>query len=263
MGYKIKTASASRKAAKHEHGSFEDTILDIWTSYGRGIAENKIVVAVVIILLVAVVTFFVGGNDQESASKMEYAARKSYVRDNPEEMKKALGIYEELIREHPGNAGLYLIQVGNIYSDLEQYDKAIEVFQKYIKKYDNKAILSVVYLKTGFLYLNSAKKDKAREFFNKIINMESAHNRNMAYMELGRLSEAEGKIDEAIGFYDMIVKESSSTLVASTALTRLDVLRKKGKKQEEEQLKKDALKATESTTGTAAQQVETVETLKE
>ncbi|MFW6136840.1 MAG: tetratricopeptide repeat protein [Candidatus Aminicenantaceae bacterium] len=121
------------------------------------------------------------------------------------EYKKALSVFKEFIEKQPD---LYeaRINVGNIYIQLKQYDKAMKEFEFVLEKLKeehadlegNKTAASL-YASLGELYMDQGELDQAKEYFEKSINIDpSSH--ALAY-NVGEILFNSNEIDEAIHYY--------------------------------------------------------------
>lgn len=78
---------------------------------------------------------------------------------------------EKMTSENPDNVDAW-IQLGNLYFDTDNYEKAITAYKKSLKlKPDNANVLTDM----GIMYRRSGKPSKAVETFDKAIKLDSNH----------------------------------------------------------------------------------------
>ncbi|MFW6160413.1 MAG: tetratricopeptide repeat protein [Acidobacteriota bacterium] len=121
------------------------------------------------------------------------------------EYEKAISVFKEFIEKQPD---LYeaRINLGNCYVKLKEYDKAIEEFEFVLEKLkeeqtdlkENKTAASL-YASLGELYMDLDDLEKAKEYFEKSINIDPS-NHALAY-NVAEILFNSSKIDEAITYY--------------------------------------------------------------
>ncbi len=121
------------------------------------------------------------------------------------EYEKAVSVFKEFIEKQPD---LYeaRINLGNCYVKLKEYDKAIEEFEFVLEKLkeeqtdlkENKTAASL-YASLGELYMDLDDLEKAKEYFEKSINIDPS-NHALAY-NVAEILFNSSKIDEAITYY--------------------------------------------------------------
>ena len=123
----------------------------------------------------------------ESTFEKEFALIDSLVEigDNIY-LSEAMGIVSSILKSQPKNQRA-LLEKGNIYIELEDYEKALKEFNKAIKLYPNGP---KPFHYRGFMYLHNTKEyDKAISDYSKCIEIDSAYttgysNRADVYLEL-------------------------------------------------------------------------------
>ncbi len=108
--------------------------------------------------------------------------------------KKAIKRFTEIAEKYKDREGIAIINLylGNCYAMLEQYEKAIEYFQKAIKKYPKHAELI---LSIGNSYSNLKKPDEAMKWFKKlsdedINNPDTLYNIGVTYYNAMKYGKA-------------------------------------------------------------------------
>jgi len=77
------------------------------------------------------------------------------------ELEKAVQVYEEAIANDQGTRAIYN-NLGNLYEDLEQYEKAVEAYQVMVDKYVEKSYLKEI----AWVYIRSENLEKAKEYYD-------------------------------------------------------------------------------------------------
>lgn len=117
-------------------------------------------------------------------------------------VKKAIKRFEKIIEKYKEREGIAIVNLymGNCYSKLEEYEKAIEFFQKAIVKYPKhkELILSV-----GNSYSNLKQPEKAMEWFKKlsdedITNPDTLYNIGINFYNAMDYNKAVGYFSRAV-----------------------------------------------------------------
>ncbi len=144
---------------------------------------------------------------EESPKELYLKAEKLY---SQEEYEKALDVFEEFVEKQPD---LYeaRINIGNCYIKLKQYDKAIEEFKFVIEKLEEEKsdlkgndTASSVYASLGELYMDRNDFEKAKEYFEKSIDIDPS-NHALSY-NVAEILFNSNRIDEAIHYYQLTAK---------------------------------------------------------
>ena len=129
---------------------------------------------------------------------------------NQGEYEKALAVFKELVGTQPK---LYKarVNIGNCYIKLKQYDEAIEEFKFVLEKLKEEKenlkgnkTASSIYASLGELYMDRNDFEKAKEYFEKSINIDPS-NHALSYTVAEILFNS-NKIDEAIHYYELAAK---------------------------------------------------------
>ena len=113
--------------------------------------------------------------------------------------------------------------------DLKEYDRGIEFYRKALSRavLDGK-LKNLIHLRLGYAYLNKNDLEQAVKFFKKVEEANQSGNQDLASFEIGRIYEKEGKISEAMGKYESVVKGFPASPVAVEASARVTLLKGKG-----------------------------------
>jgi len=201
----------------------------------KGVFIASGIVLVLVLTIGAILSLNIYYNNRASA--LEYEASRYYSIDDPyikiqmskeERYKKALLLYEEIVSKYPrtkkGPIALY--GVGNCYFELNNYNEAERAYNLFIERYpEEKGILPLVYQKLGYLYKIKGDKDKALATFERIIRLETGL-KDLAYIEMGRIHEAEGKTADALKDYQSVVDNFPSSPWFSEAKRKVEGLKK-------------------------------------
>lgn len=118
-----------------------------------------------------------------------------------------------------------LIQIGQSYSDIGNYERAIDYFQKVVSdEPENAAALFFL----GKMHVSKKNYTQAIEFFSQIIEIDPDN--ALAYYEIADIYASQAKIDEAIKMYDECLSKDPSIEEASVAIASLHWVSKKYEK---------------------------------
>ncbi|MFQ5456175.1 MAG: tetratricopeptide repeat protein [Nitrospirota bacterium] len=240
MPYKIKVASQKRRLKEPS---------DFLSIYEKGldfIRENSRLFTSIggFLLLVTIgagIFWFYNYNMNKQAFLLDYNAERYLTEESKlpsdDEKKteqdetgyvKAIELYQKILHNYPGSisAPVAQYQLGNIYFEQGEYDKAIEAFKEFIKRYrDNKELLSLIYQKLGYVYMKKKDYPDAMGAFKEVVSMDDIYNKGQSYYELGYINEVLGNNDEAIAMYEMVMKDSPTSPLATESEMRLNKLK--------------------------------------
>ncbi|MDD8021349.1 MAG: tetratricopeptide repeat protein [Acidobacteriota bacterium] len=123
---------------------------------------------------------------------------------------KALTMFNKFIELQPD---LYQarINLGNCYVKLREYDKAIQEFEFVLNKLNEEntdlkgnVVAASLYASLGELYMDQDNLEKAKEYFEKSINIDPSDHA-LAY-NVAEILFNSGKTDEAINYYQLAIK---------------------------------------------------------
>ena len=155
------------------------------------------------------------------------AMEKKEIKDKDEHFKKALELYQKIVREYPRTSAAPVAQfyVGNTQFELKNNDGAIEAYKTFLADYGGKSELtSLVQTKLAYVYQQAGKEDEALKVFQTVMANDKAPNQDQAYYEVGRIYEAKGVKSEAIAAYEKASEQFKNSPWATEAKTRLALL---------------------------------------
>lgn len=231
MTYKIKAATKKPvlepEKIIHQTQSLLDRVATHrrWIGLGVGLA--------VLIGLLWGGTVWVKVKQDREARLLEYQASKALSApvspggDPAANQQKAAGLYQEIIEKYPKSASAPFAQyqLGNIYSDLKEFDKAIAAYQDFIERYSKREdLLPMVYLRLGYAQFERGDSQAALANFEQVIKHPKAWNKDQAYYETGRVYEWMGNKEAAISKYEGLIKEFPKSPWTQEAQLRLKTL---------------------------------------
>ncbi|MGQ9638601.1 MAG: tetratricopeptide repeat protein, partial [Thermodesulfobacteriota bacterium] len=116
-------------------------------------------------------------------------------------LEESLKTLQTALLKYPSHHPLVYYNLGVVYSDLGQYEKAIESFTNFLKK--NRSD-SKVYYEIGNVYLKIGDLEKAESNFKK--SLEFDPNWGAPYGGMGDILSRKGMIREAIDLYEKAIK---------------------------------------------------------
>ncbi|MEK6743663.1 MAG: tetratricopeptide repeat protein [Nitrospirota bacterium] len=181
------------------------------------------IVAIVLVLAVALIYSFVSSSNEKKAGQMLSAA---YDASNPgggapANYPQALQRYQDIVKQYGGtlNGAIAQFYLGNTYVQMGQPEAALKEYETFINKYSGeRLLLGLVYQRMGYAYLALGKQDQAVKAFGQA---ESIAGTGPATLELARLYEREGKIQEAQKRYKVISEKLPSSAWAMEARKKL------------------------------------------
>ena len=176
---------------------------------------------------------------QESrAAALEFQARQYYQDENSgesgeghlsheENFKKAIEIYQELIRDYPNTraASLAYYYLGNAFLEIHELDSATKSYQSFLEGDPKSSVLKgMTQQRLGYAFLEKNLTDDAAKAFKAVGSIPGALNHDLSAYELGRLYESLGKRDEAVKYYQNVVNSFPNSTFFSHARARLTLL---------------------------------------
>jgi len=132
-----------------------------------------------------------------------------------ENLTEAQKEYKE-INDEEGEANC-LMNAGMVYADLEDYDKALKIYDKSIEKFTKlnlKSRVATTFTKIGTVLIQQNKLDKAKEYLTNALNMHSENNYvygiGEANNRLGNLFLLEGELEQAEYYINKAILTSKS-----------------------------------------------------
>jgi tetratricopeptide (TPR) repeat protein len=165
----------------------------------------KTVVSIFLIILVAA-AILVGLRVRSSMA--EKKALTLYYKAHQEHGSLARDL-QQLIDTYPKTAiaKSAFLELGNIYYKNADLDKAIVFYQRYLKESSYGEMRVFAYDSLGHCFESKQDYLKASEYFKKILQEKGNFLKEMAYVNLGRVYQKAGKIDEAIRNYEEFAKK--------------------------------------------------------
>lgn len=181
------------------------------------------IAAVVLVLVVVLIYSFMRASNEKKASQMLSAA---YDASNPgggapANYPLALQRLQDIVKQYGGtlNGAIAQFYIGNTYVQMGQPEAALKEYQAFVSRYSGENfLLGLVYQRMGYAYLSLGKQDEAVKAFGQA---ESVAGTGPATVELARLYERSGKIQEAQKRYKDITEKLPSSAWAMEARKKL------------------------------------------
>jgi len=139
--------------------------------------------------------------------------------------------FEEVLKDHPSTSGgrLSLLLYADINYHKGAYDKAIELYQRVVKAFEEEAIIRILAW-NGLAYAFEGKKDykTAAQFFEKIIEAKGAFMKADAYFNMGRMHEALEHREKALAAYEKVVQDYPESIHFQVAKDKVVFLKGQG-----------------------------------
>jgi len=129
-----------------------------------------------------------------------YKLADYYLKKDDKE--KAIYYLSKILERHPNQVNLSF-QLGRLYIDVKDYDKAIKLFEE-IAKSKNELLKITAMKQLASIYSDKKDYKKALEYFKKIIEIKKDD--TQAYYFAGYLSEIVGDTEAAITYYNEALK---------------------------------------------------------
>lgn len=145
-------------------------------------------------------------------------------------LNEAIALYKRVLEEYPRTptAPLAQFSLGNAFLQANDLDSAIESYKRFISTYgSNISLLGLVHQKLGYAYLLKRDDDQAAKTYSAILDIPEAMNRDHALFELARLKENRSKADDALKYYQDLIKTYPDSPLTSEAAVRVKVLEAK------------------------------------
>jgi len=184
------------------------------------ILENQkrfyaIITAIILASIIAFGIFMYWSHYQSSAREMYINAQGNMARniDNPENAMKNIAVYQELINKYPlsWSARMAHYNIGNLYYNLGEYDKAISDYKKFVSSRisDQAGIKFLALTSIGYCY--EAKKDfkSALEYFEKAQKSNNVGFESVGFRNIGRTYEQLNDKKNALGNYKKALEKTT------------------------------------------------------
>ncbi|GAB4534859.1 MAG: hypothetical protein Fur0020_01820 [Thermodesulfovibrionia bacterium] len=232
MPKQIKKRVSKKPVLKEEEfkGSLTQVIEYIKERKRVFIPALAIILAIVILSLSAI---YYNSSLKEKAYKIEIEAYNYYYGTNlkenipeDERWKKALELYKKSVETKPSPTALFYL--GNCYYNLSDYTKAIEEYERFIKRFGGeKELLPIVYQKLSSAYLNKGDKDNALSTINRLAELDNGMFKDTALMLEARYYEKTGNNDKAKERYKEITEKFPTSPWVNEAKIKTGVTEKK------------------------------------
>lgn len=196
-----------------------------------------IVVGFILLLLMAGGIWGVFWYDAQNADKAQElereATRHLFTRPSNDPKKaaanlnEAIALYKRVLEEYPRTptAPLAQFSLGNAYLQANDVDSAIESYKRFLSTYgSNISLLGLVQQKLGYAYLLKGDIDQAAKTYSAILDTPGAMNRDYALFELARLEENRSRPDDALKYYQDLIKTYPDSPLTSEAAVRVKVI---------------------------------------
>jgi tetratricopeptide (TPR) repeat protein len=229
--FKIRKEKTPVTNVLHISGSMEhvaDTARDNLTWMLAGIG-------VVVIVAIVIGGYFWMRQHQEAAAEellhhgmaMLSPATPTAPPPRPEQMQQAAETFRKVIAEYPSSSvtpqAAYML--GNILSDLKDWEGATKAYQDFIKRYgDHKSLIPLVYQRLAYAQLSQGKLDEAQNTFQIIAKMSNPPNKDHALYELARIHEALQRPEGALAYYQELIKDHPHSPYTEEATIRIKTL---------------------------------------
>jgi tetratricopeptide (TPR) repeat protein len=190
-----------------------------------------------VLLAMAVTVGIVVWLDQrhaEQAMILEQQATRLYLdrpTDQPqqadENLKKAIALYQQSLDQYPHSptAPLALYHLANSLVQVNNFDGAIDAYQKFIVMYGgHKTLLSLVYQRLGYAYLLKNDVEQARKAFSSALDMPESLNKDQLLFELGKIEESQSRPEGALARYQELMKAHPNSPFTGEAAVRTKAL---------------------------------------
>lgn len=145
----------------------------------------------------------------------------------PQEMEKATLIFQKILTDFPHSSvapqTAYLL--GNTFSERQDWEAAVRVYQGFLARYGNqRALVPLVYQRMAYAQLAQGKAEEAEKTLTALVQLNGAPNKDQALFELGKINETMNRPEGALAQYQQIVKDHPSSPFAAEASVRIKTL---------------------------------------
>ena len=145
------------------------------------------------------------------------------------EYEQAVAGFQRVIEQFPDTtqAAFARYYLGNAYAALDRGDQAIAVYQAFLQHPAPGAARELVPFVTqrlGYAAWAKGQTQDALGYFEQVLKMPAASNRDQAYFESGRLLEQMGQKEKALEAYNKLATEYASSPWASEGIARITAL---------------------------------------
>lgn len=136
---------------------------------------------------------------------------------------RALDLYRDIRNRYSGTGSAATAQyyIGNCLAGLGRADEALKEYQYFVKKHSgDKFMLGLVYQRMGYVYAALGKRAEAVTSFEQGETLEGP---GLATVELARMYEREGNLQESLKKYRTILEKLQGTQWAAEAMSKMRV----------------------------------------
>jgi tetratricopeptide (TPR) repeat protein len=181
------------------------------------ISENRSKVLLVFGILVFIMLSLSGWqlyrlNYEKNAEKLYLLAFSSYQKNDNDREKhqNTIELYKNVVEKYPGsNAAIHsLYSMGNIYFNIDEIDKSINAYERFIKESNgNNDLVVLAYIGLGYCYESKGNLKKALSSLDNSINYSAGSSyKGIIYRNMGRIYEAMNDHPKAIEYYEKALK---------------------------------------------------------
>jgi len=175
-------------------------------------AGSVILGAIIIVLGVYLYSMNYESNAEEVYAKAFNTYSFADVNNGMESdaLKNAVVLYEELGRDYPRSdaAALSFYNLGNIFFNIGEMDKAIEAYKSFIKKSPRNSVLtSLAYYGLGYCYEKKDDYAQSLESFRQSDeNLKGKHFKAINYSNIARIYEKMDEPEKALEYYRKVLE---------------------------------------------------------
>lgn len=164
-----------------------------------------------------------------SAIELLQKASSSNKEGDPAELKNALGLFDEVIRQFAGTSSgkIAFLHKGNLHLKLGESDEAIKAYETLLARSGIERVYhSFATEGLGYAYEGKKEYEKALEGFKKVLEKGEAFQSADAHLSIGRLCEKLGKNGEALENYRAYLKVAQKSQKTQFVLRKISLLEK-------------------------------------
>lgn len=140
---------------------------------------------------------------------------------------QAIAGFQRVIEQYPQTtqAAVARYYMGNANAALDRPDQAVAAYQAFLQHPGaSRALIPLVTQRLGYTAWAKGQTQDALGYFEQVLTMPTASNRDQAYFERGRLLEQTGQKEKALDTYNKLATEYSSSPWASEGIARITAL---------------------------------------
>lgn len=216
----------SRKKIKQDElATIVDKTLQFIQRYKRHIIIGVIAIVIAAIATISIIKVF-QIQDQRALVILDQALEQ-YHKEEPD-TKDALKLFNKVLGKYrrTSSASRALFYVGNCYFSLEDNEKALDAYRKFIRTYPQHMLYPMAQESIGYCLEKQGKYEQAAEEFKKILDIKEAeYYHPLALINAARCFEQIKNQDKASECYEEIVNKFPSHEFFSRAQQRLRFLK--------------------------------------